>query len=95
MIWIKKKNSNPPDKNLSTDTKVDPIERQKGEEEMVVSKSLGGQTISKASIDLDSNGAKLNLELVNSLSPASFEWNNDGSIVFSFKDRDYTIRRGK
>lgn len=62
---------------------------------MVLAKALGGQTISKAEIKLDGHGAKLTLDLINTVSPATLQWTNDGSIVFGYKDREYTIRRGK
>jgi hypothetical protein len=70
-------------------------EKQKTEEEFIVKKRLTGQTIKDASIDIDSNGGKLTLTLVNTNIPAEIKWTNSGKVVFDFKGRKYHIRRGK
>jgi hypothetical protein len=88
-----KKNGNS-DSYLSPDSEPEKIEKQKSEEEMMIGKNLSGQTIKDAIFELNASGGLLTLDLVNTTIPAKLEWHNNGSVVFTFKDRNYTLRRG-
>lgn len=62
-------------------------------EEMVVSKTLSGQTIKAANIQLTPNGGKLSLDLVSAAVPAELEWLKTGKVVFRFNGRPYVLKR--
>lgn len=67
--------------------------KQKSEEEMVLINSLKGQTIKSSDIELQPGGGTLTLDLVSVLSPVKLHWNNEGRVVFDFKNRPYVLRK--
>lgn len=63
------------------------------EEQIVLTKSLTGQTIKAADIELKPEGGVLSLDLVSTDSPAQIKWFNNGKVVFIYKNRPYLIKK--
>jgi hypothetical protein len=90
--------SNPLDTSLETsaedDTSIpDVLPKHRSEEQMLLTKSLTGQTIKAADIDMRPEGGILTLDLVSTESPAELKWFNNGKVVYTFKDRPYVIKK--
>lgn len=86
------------DEEVGLDDTADESEKQKlkgneSEEALAFSKSLKGQTIRNAYIEMKPDGGIVNIELVSVEAPAEIAWNNNGKVVFSFKDRPYLVRK--
>jgi hypothetical protein len=67
--------------------------RKPAAEELVIGKSLAGQTIKSANIELSPQGGALKMQLVSNPNGAEIEWSKSGKVVFSFGGRPYVIRR--
>ena len=61
------------------------------EEQMLLTKSLIGQTIKAADIDIQPGGGVLTLDLVSVSAPTQLKWFNNGKVVYNFKGRPYVI----
>lgn len=72
---------------------AEPPVKNPSSEEMVVGKSLSGQTIKAANIVLTPNGGELTLDLVSAAVPAKLQWSKDGKAVFHFNGRPYVLKR--
>jgi len=68
--------------------------KQQSSEEMVVSKSLTGQTIKAANIQLTPDGGEFTLDLVSAAVPAKLQWSKSGKVVFYVNGRPYVLNRG-
>lgn len=94
----KKKVLREADDDVGLDDTADESEKQKlkgneSEEALAFSKSLKGQTIRNAYIEMKPDGGLVNIELVSVEAPAEIAWNNNGKVVFSFKNRPYLLRK--
>mgnify|MGYP001561622825 CR=1 FL=1 len=67
--------------------------KQPSSEEMVVSKSLTGQTIKAANIQLNPQGGEFTLDLVSAAVPAKLQWSKTGKVVFYVNGRPYVLNR--
>jgi hypothetical protein len=63
------------------------------EEQMLLTKSLTGQTIKAADIEIKPGGGVLTLDLVSVKNPVKLKWFNNGKVVYEFKDRPYLIKK--
>lgn len=97
---VKKKDSQPeepkepveePESDFPEPEKV--TEPRRSEEQVVLKKSLEGQTLKTADIELTPNGGILTLNFVALSIPAKLEWDNKGKVVYYFKDRPYLLRK--
>lgn len=68
--------------------------RQPTSEEMVVAKTLTGQSIKAANVKITPDGGELELDLISSSAPSKLKWWNDGKVVFYANGRPYIINRG-
>jgi hypothetical protein len=63
------------------------------EEQMLLTKSLTGQTIKAADIEIKPGGGILTLDLVSVENPVKLKWFNNGKVVYDFKNRPYLIKK--
>ena len=59
----------------------------------VVQDRLKGQTIRTANLEIKDDGGAFVMDLISSQLPCRIEWNNNGRIVFNYKDTKYVIRK--
>ncbi len=90
--------SNPSDTSLETpsdsqDSNVEMLPKFRTEEQMILTKSLTGQTIKAADIELKPGGGVLTLDVVGVLAPVKLAWLNNGKVVYNFKGRPYLIKK--
>lgn len=90
--------SNPGESSLETgadsqDSDVAMLPKFRTEEQMLLTKSLTGQTIKAADIELKPGGGVLTLDLVGVTSPVKLAWLNNGKVVYNFKGRPYVIKK--
>jgi hypothetical protein len=91
--------SNPSETSLETGSEEDQasdsptLPKFRSEEQMVLTKSLTGQTIKAADIDLRPEGGILSLDLVSTETPAQLKWFNNGKVVYVYKGRPYLIKK--
>jgi len=64
-------------------------------EEEIVKESLVGKTIRAVDMTVGGNRSILELEFYESIVPARFEWEDDGTLIFYYKERPFFLRKGK
>lgn len=72
---------------------LEPIAKNKSDEELLLISSLKGHAIKEADIDLNPNGGVLTLGLVGISNPVEIAWHNSGKVIFTFKGRPYTLKK--
>lgn len=90
--------SNPKDTSLETssdsqESNVAMLPKFRTEEQMLLTKSLTGQTIKAADIELKPGGGVLTLDLVGVTSPVKLAWLNNGKVIYNFKGRPYVVKK--
>ncbi len=75
------------------ESNVTALPKFRTEEAMLLTKSLTGQTIKAADIEIKPGGGILTLDLVSVENPVKLKWFNNGKVVYEFKDRPYVIKK--